>query len=353
MTLHVEQRFGDILFYGVMLLLVYFVFQIFEPFLVPLGWAGVLAVVFYSWNKKVERRMGPTYAAALSTAGVTIILIVPVLALTLVFVREGVEIAHGVQTSIESGNFGWLGRAWAWLVDYARAHGGIDLPDLLRQTAARFGQFLAATLGQVVRNVVVFVFELFVTLFALFFFFRDGDRIMKYLRGLLPFEQRTREELIGSARDLIFASVNASLIVASAQGAICGSAFAIVGLPSPIFWGMVMAFLSLLPFIGAWPVWLSAAIWLFSTGHGVRGLILVAICAGVGGTIDNVLRPVLVAGRASLSGLLVFVGVLGGIAVFGLLGIVLGPIVLATAISILNLYTRNGDTDVLPTPAGD
>jgi predicted PurR-regulated permease PerM len=350
-TQHVQQRFGDILFYGVMLLLVYLVFRIFEPFLLPLGWAGVLAVVFYSSYKKIERRMGATYAAALSTAGVTAILIIPVLVLTLVFVREGVQIAHTVQTSIESGNYGWLGRAWTWLVGYARTHGGIDLPDVLRQAFARFGQYLATTLGQVVRNVVVFVFELFVTLFALFFFFRDGDRIMRRLRDLLPFEQRTREGLIGSTRDLIFASVNASLVIAAAQGLVCGGAFAIVGLALPIFWGIVMAFLSLLPVVGAWPVWISAAIWLLSTGHAVRGLVLVAICAGVGGTIDNVLRPVLMAGRASLSGLLVFVGVLGGVDVFGLLGIVLGPIVLAAAISIFNVYTRNSDTGVLPTPA--
>lgn len=348
-----DQQFRTVLLYGLILLLAYLVFRIFEPFFVPLGWAGVLAIIFYSWNKKAENHLTPTYAAALSTAGVTVILIVPVLALSVVFVREGVEIAQRVQMSFESGNYGLFGRFWNWIVSYANTHGNIDLPALLRQEVARFGQFLASTLGQVVRNVLLFLFELFVTLFALFFFFRDGGRIMNYLRGLLPFESRFREELIGSAHELVFATVNASLIIAAIQGLVCGGGFAIVGLASPVFWAMVMAFLSLLPFVGAWPVWLPAAVWLFSTGHPWRGLVLVAICAGLGGTIDNILRPVLVAGRASLSGLMVFIGVLGGIAVFGLLGIVLGPIVLAMATSALNLYMKTNEAKLLSAPARD
>jgi predicted PurR-regulated permease PerM len=100
-----------------------------------------------------------------------------------------------------------------------------------------------------------------------------------------------------------------------------------------------MAFLSLLPVVGAWPVWIPAAIWLFSTGHAGRAVILIAICGGLGATIDNILRPILLGGRSSLNGLLVFISVLGGIAVFGVLGVVLGPIVVATAVGVLDVYS--------------
>jgi len=120
---------------------------------------------------------------------------------------------------------------------------------------------------------------------------------------------------------------------------ICGGAFALVGLGSAIFWGVVMGFLSLLPVVGAWPVWIPAAIWLFSTGHWGRALVLIGLCGALGAGIDNVLRPVLLGGRASLNGLLVFISVLGGIAVFGVLGVVLGPIVVATAVGILDVYS--------------
>ncbi len=176
-------------------------------------------------------------------------------------------------------------------------------------------------------------------LFALFFFLRDGDTIIDQVRLSLPFEESMRERMLTEARDLIFASVTTSLVIAVVQGIVCGSAFAIVGLNSALFWGVLMAFLSLLPVVGAWPVWIPAAIWLFSTGHSGRALVLIAICGGLGSTIDNILRPILLGGRSSLNALLVFISVLGGIAVFGALGIVLGPVVVATAVGILDAYS--------------
>jgi predicted PurR-regulated permease PerM len=144
--------------------------------------------------------------------------------------------------------------------------------------------------------------------------------------------------MLTEAQGLIFASVTTSLVIAAVQGVICGGAFAIVGLGSPVFWGVVMAFLSLLPVVGAWPVWIPATIWLFSAGHAGRAFVLIAICGALGAMIDNILRPVLLGGRSSLSGLLVFISVLGGIAVFGVLGIVLGPIVVATSVGIVDAY---------------
>ena len=200
---------------------------------------------------------------------------------------------------------------------------------------------MAAELGAVIRNIVLFLFELFVMLFALFYVLRDGDSILNRLRHLLPFEETMTDRMLAEARELIFASVTTSLVIAAVQGILCGGAFAIVGLGSAVFWGVVMGFLSLLPVVGAWPVWIPAAIYLFSTGHVVRGVILIAICGALGATIDNILRPVLLGGRASLNGLLVFISVLGGIAVFGVLGVVLGPIVVATAVGILDVYSGN------------
>jgi len=339
-TQNPKDRFGNVLFYGVVLCLAYFVFRVFQPFLVPLGWAAVFAVIFYSLNKRFERRWGRTVAASVSTAGVMLILIVPVLLLSMLFVREGIQATRSVQAWVVAGDYGWFGRAWEWIAAHLAAQGaGIDLPGLIRQSVSRFGQFLASELGAVVRNVVVFIFGIFVMLFALFYFLRDGDAILSRFRLFLPFEESMRERMLHGARDLIFASVTTSLVIAAIQGLVCGTAFAIVGVGSPVFWGVLMAFLSLLPVVGAWPVWVPATIWLFSTGHAGRAVILVVICGGIGSTIDNILRPVLLGDRASLNGLLIFIGVLGGIAVFGVLGIVLGPIVVATAVGVLDVYS--------------
>jgi len=344
-----ENRFSNVLFYGVVLCLGYFVFRVFEPFLVPLGWAAVFGVIFYSLNKRFERKWGRTQSAVLITLGVTLILIVPVLLLAAMFVREGIAAALDIQTAMAGGGYGWLNHAWGWIASKIAAGGiALDLPGLVRQGAGQAGEYMATELGRVIRNIVVFLFELFVMLFALFYFLRDGDSILGRFRLFLPFEETMTERMLAEARELIFASVTTSLVIAGAQGTICGGAFAIVGLGSPIFWGVVMGFLSLLPVVGAWPVWIPAAIWLFSTGHAGRAIILIAICGALGATIDNILRPVLLGGRASLNGLLVFISVLGGIAVFGVLGVVLGPIVVATTVGILDVYSGKSVTERVP-----
>jgi predicted PurR-regulated permease PerM len=348
-TQNSDYRFNNFLFYGVILCLTYLVFRVFESFLTPIGWAAVFGVLFHSLNKRFEKKWGSTRSAALITLGVTLILIIPVLLLAVVFVREGVAAAGDIQRAMESGQYGWFAKAWAWIATKIAAEGiNLDLPGLVRQGASRAGEYMATGLGQVIRNIVIFLFELFVTLFALFYFIKDGDAILARFRNFLPFEETTKERMLAEARELVFASVTTSLVIAVVQGLICGGAFELVGLGSPIFWGVVMAFLSLLPVVGAWPVWIPAAIWLFSTGHAGRAVILVIICGAVGGTVDNVLRPVLLGGRASLNGLLVFISVLGGIEVFGILGVILGPIVVATAVGILDVYSGIAETERAP-----
>jgi len=335
-----EDRFSSLVFYGVVLCLAYLVFRVFQPFLLPLGWAAVFGVIFYSLNKRFERRWGATQSAIFITTGVIVILIVPALLLGSMFVREGISAAHSIQTAMAGGGYGWFNRAWGWIGAKLAAEGvSVNLAELVQQGASRAGEYMASELGAIIRNIVVFVFELFVMLFALFYFLKDGDAIIVRFRHFLPFEETMTERMLAEARELIFASVTTSLVISAVQGVICGGAFALVGLGSAIFWGVVMGFLSLLPVVGAWPVWIPAALWLFSTGQWGRAVILIGICGALGGGIDNVLRPVLLGGRASLNGLLVFISVLGGIAVFGVLGVVLGPIVVATAVGILDVYS--------------
>ncbi len=344
-----ENRLSNLLFYGVVLCLAYFVFRVFQPFLEPLGWAAVFGVIFYSLNKRLERKWGSTRSAVVITMAVTLGLIVPVLLLAGLFVREGISAAIDIQAAVAGGGYTRFARDWTWLTSHIAANGiTVDLPDLVRQGARRAGEYMAAELGEVIRNIVVFIFELFVMLFALFYFLRDGDSILVRFRHLLPFEETMTDRMLVEARELIFASVTTSLVIAGVQGILCGGAFAIVGLGSAIFWGVVMGFLSLLPVVGAWPIWIPAVIWLFSTGHAGRAVILIMICGVLGGMIDNILRPVLLGGRASLNGLLVFISVLGGIAVFGVLGVVLGPIVVATTVGILDVYSGTVAAETAP-----
>ncbi len=338
------ERLATALFYGAVLLLAYLVFRIFEPFLVPLGWAAVLVVFFHPLHARLDKRLGKTSAAAASTLGVTLILIVPALLLITLSIRQGWEAAVGIQHAVAAGRLPWVTRAWAWIVERAPGEAPADLATLVRQGAERVAGFLAAEAGTLLRNTVVFLFEFFVMVFALFYFFRDADGIMVWMRRVLPFEESHRDRMITEARNLIFASVTTSLIVAAVQGLVGGLAFALVGLGAAVFWGLAMAFFSFLPVVGAWGIWAPAAVWLMATGRWGRGLMLVGISVVVTASVDNFLRPMLISGRARLSGLLIFIGVLGGVAVFGMLGVVLGPIIVATAAGILDTYARDPKT---------
>jgi len=160
------------------------------------------------------------------------------------------------------------------------------------------------------------------------------------VRDLLPLPEPERDRLMTETRDLIVASVGAGLLVAVAQGTIGGIAFWLLGIEGAAIWGVVMAFSSLIPLVGAALVWVPTALWLLLSHDVGRGLILLVV--GVFGIslADNVLRPLLLSGRTTASGLVVFLGLLGGAAAFGFIGLVIGPIVLVTAGNLLRLFSR-------------
>jgi predicted PurR-regulated permease PerM len=339
-------RLTTVMSYGVLLLLLYLVFRIYEPFLKALGWAAVLVVFFYPLHERLRRRLGSARAAGISTAGVTLLLIVPTILLATLFVREAVAASRSLEQALVQEHAVILTRAWRWIASRVPgADPNLDVLLLLREAAQRQAGVLAQQIGTVLRNLATFVFDLFVMVFAMFYLFRDADEIIRGVRHVLPFEKDHREGMIVQARDLISASVTTSLILAAIQGVLGGLAFAIVKLPTPLFWGVVMAFFSLVPVVGSGLIFVPAALWLAFTGHWGSALVLVAVCAGVSTIADNALRPLLLGGRTELSGLVIFISVVGGVSVFGMLGLVLGPILVATAAGILGAYVTRAEKE--------
>jgi predicted PurR-regulated permease PerM len=337
-----QKRVGGLLFYGLVLLLALAVYLIFAPFLVPLAWAAVLVVVSYPAYEQLRRRMDPAAAALVSTLGVTLILIVPSVLVMIGFVRQGVEAVQSIQFSITTGHLTWLANAWARLHERFPNIGADDVTTALHRYTEQAAGFVAAKLGTILKNTAVFFFHLFVTILVMFYLYRDGDAMVERLRQLLPFESEHGDRMLGDARELIFASVTSSMVAAVVHALLGGFAFAVTGVEAPLFWGVMMGFFSFIPVVGSGLVWVPAAISLMIGGHLGRGIFLVIFCALIVGMVDNVVRPWLISGRAELGGLLVFISVLGGISVFGLLGVVLGPIIVATTASLLDLYAPSG-----------
>jgi len=334
-----------VLRWGGLAVLAWLVFLIVRPFLIPLGWAAVLAVVTYPVHARLATKWRPGLAASVTTALTTVVLIVPAVWLTVAFVRETVEIAASVQATLSEDGLAWVGRGWATVVRRLPAASSVDLAEVLTDALRRSAAFLASRSGSVFQNVAEFLIDLALALFATFFFLRDAGVIMKTLRRLLPMDDANSDALIERTRSLIAASVMSSIVVAGVQGVLGGIAFALVGIKAPVFWGVVMMFMCVLPF-GAWVIWLPTAIFLAVSGQVTRALVLGGIGIAVVSSADNIVRPVLLSGRAHMNGLVIFVSLLGGLGVFGLLGLVLGPVIVATALSLLSTYvneTPNAD----------
>jgi len=323
--------------WALLAVLAYLVYLVVQPFLVPLAWAGVLAVVTYPVHERLSPRLGSTRAAALTTLSTTVVVIVPAVALTVAFARETIDLAGNVQQAFAEGRFAWIGRTWVELQRRLPVASDVDATavsaDALRNGAA----LLVAQSGSIFRNVAGFVLNLILALFATFFFLRDAGSIMGVIRRLLPMPEAEREELIVRTRNLIAAGVTSAVIVAGLQGLLGGISFALVGLGAPVFWGVVMAFFCLVP-LGAWVIWLPAAVVLAVNGSTTRALVLAGLGLGIISMVDNIVRPMLLSGRANMNGLVIFVSLLGGLSVFGLLGLVLGPILVVTALALVTTY---------------
>jgi predicted PurR-regulated permease PerM len=305
----------------------------------------------YPWHEKLVPRFGSGGAAAVSTLVVTLLIVGPGLAILTAFAQESRAALSVVDQDAVAEQFAVLENLWNRSRQFIPGAEATDLRRLIDDAVTRAGAFVAARVGGLLADMLVLLFQLFVTLLALFFFLRDADTIMQELRRSLPFEDFRRERIIRETRDLVYASVAAGLLIAFLQGLAGGLLFAFLGLGAPVFWGVMMGVLALFPFVGTWMVWVPASIWFFVTGQFVKGLIVVVVGAGIVSTIDNVLRPAILSGRTQMNGLLMFLSLIGGVTAFGLLGLVLGPLVTALVVGLFDAYT--GPVDIIRKPADE
>jgi predicted PurR-regulated permease PerM len=337
-------------FYVLVFIAGYVTYLVLSPFLVPLVWAAVFGVLFYRAKAALARRIGSGRAALWTTVLVGMLIVAPGVILFTALAREMPQVTDYVQrASISAPDT--LARLWSGV----RARAPFALPEdptqLVREGVQRIVTFLAPRAGAIVANFVATIGQLFAMLFALFFVLRDGDAIARHLRELLPLPRDECERLLRDTQDLVIASVGAGMVVAVAQGAIGGMAFWLLGIQAAVFWGVVIAFCALVPVVGAMLVWLPAALWLMLSGDIWRGVILVLVGTFGISMADNVLRPWLLADRTSVNGLVIFFGLLGGVAAFGFVGLVLGPVILVVTGSLLKLFAR--PDLVRPAAAGD
>ena len=309
-----------------------------KPFIGVLLWAGVLTLTFGPVHQRLlTRTKRPNLSAILACLLVVLTLGVPAALITWAIVHEITPAFVTLQTGFDdllSPTSPITGSVISWLGEH------IDLEKTRAQVMTQLGDIRSLadrTIG-IVGSVLQVLIEALFVVFVMFYLFRDGKQVRAALSSVIPLRNKQTYEIFIRTREVVSASVHGVLVISVIQGGLGGLAFWALGLPSAVLWSVAMMFLSLIPLTGAFVVWIPAAIYLFVNGAWIKALLLTLWGVLVIGMIDNFLRPRLVGERAKLHELFIFFAVLGGLQVFGILGIVLGPVVLAIALALFDAF---------------
>jgi predicted PurR-regulated permease PerM len=331
----------------VLLLLVLFISALFlsmiRQFLMAIFMAGIFSALSYPLYRRFDRWFGGRRALA-SFATIFLIvfvIIIPLGALLGIVTAQAIKVGEAVTpwVSQQLSKPDAISEALQSLPFYDRIEPYRNL--ILTKAGELVGHisgFLINRLRSVTLGTVNFIFMLFIMLYTMFFFFMDGDKLINKILYYLPLEDQDERRMLNKFTSVTRATLKGTAVIGILQGTLAGAAFAVVGIDSAVFWGAVMAVLSFIPGIGTALVWGPAVIILAATGHLAKAIGLGVFCAAVVGSIDNLLRPILVGRDTQMHELMILFGTLGGIIMFGVVGIIIGPIIAALFVTIWDIY---------------
>ena len=335
---------------GVLLLsaaLLYLVWRIVAPLWQPLMWAVLLGALLAPSNARLARRLGnrPRLAAGLTTVGVVLLLLLPVLAIGAAVAAQAAQLLSRIDTqairstSLDLSHAPFLQKPLAWLeatvgISWGQIEGWIvaGTKHLLQVMASSGGAVMLGAIGTIVSFVLM--------LFVLFFVLRDGPTLAARVVRMVPIEAHLRGRLWRHLIDVTRAVFMGIGLTAIVQGLLLGTGFAIAGLPSPLVFGVLGALFALVPVVGTAIIWVPGVLWLVAQGQPGHALFMAGWGILVVGSVDNFLRPILISGRVEVPTLAVFIGVMGGLAAFGFVGLFLGPIVLGLLVALFRFTSE-------------
>ncbi|QUS41577.1 AI-2E family transporter [Tardiphaga alba] len=312
-------------------------------------WGVVMAIMFAPMHRRLLARMPKhSNSAALLTVGLIVLIVI--LPLTMVGASLAKEAAV-VFAKMKSGEFNLVtfmqqifDAAPGWLKGLLDRFGIGDLSGLQEKLSSGLmqgGQMIASQALNIGQSTFDFIIQLGIMLYLLFFLFKDGDTLAARFKDAIPLRPSLRDDLIEKFIVVIRATVKGGILVALAQGALGGLIFWILGISAALLWAVLMAFLSLLPAVGAGLVWMPVAIYLLATGSVVKGIVLIAYGFLVIGLVDNILRPMLVGKDTKLPDYLILLATIGGINALGLNGFVVGPVIAAMFVAGWAIFAKS------------
>ena len=236
----------------------------------------------------------------------------------------------------------WLGASWRGLVERFPFLSSLDISSVSLEASKRISGWVATHATLLAQNVVLSAFNTSMMLVALFFFFRDGERIAGLLRDLIPMEAVYKDRILKRLYDTVTAVVQSTVLIAVIQGVVAGLGYAVIGrLSVSVLLGFVTGVASLIPVVGATLIWLPTALYVMVTGELWRGVALLLWGAVAVGSVDNFVRPLVIGGRVQIPTLLLLFALLGGLQVYGFLGIFVAPVVVATLLAFVSIYREH------------
>ncbi len=324
----------------------YLFYRIMIPFFVPIVWAAVLTVLFYPAYEKLQKHVKTRgLASTLMCLIIVIIIIGPITYLFVALVNEATTAVTKVNEMYKNGQLNEMLSFNLPLVETMKEKlsqyydmSKINFDEIAKDAIDNVSGVIVNQTTWLVTNGTKTAFYFLLMIFSMYYFFKDGEKVVLKIRRLLPLTPNQINMTFKQLRDIIQATMYGGVVVALIQGLIGGVLFLIVGIPSPVFWGAIMAFLSIIPFLGAFIVYIPAGIILILGGSYIKGLVVIGLGTIVISQIDNILRPLLMSGKASMHPLLLFFTIMGGIYVFGMLGLVVGPLVTAIFLTVLKIF---------------
>lgn len=318
-------------------------YEIIKPFLSPIAWAIVFSIVFYPlYISLVKYIKWKTVASVLTLLAILIVIFGPFSYLSYVLIQELKSLAEYLQTSSIGSLQGVLQHPTVkTIVDKVLSILNITSDELnmaISNNIANLGKEVVSRIGAGTSNIVTISLNLILMSFSIFFFLRDGPQFLKKMRDYMPFSEEQKDRLVKLVRDIVISTIYGGIVVSIIQGTMAGVAFFLLGISTPVVWGLATSIASFVPLFGAAGIWVPMTIYLFVENEIVKGMILSIVGLFGISLVDNILKPIIVGGRTKMPVLVIFFSILGGIKLFGLIGLVMGPLVLALFVSLIEIF---------------
>lgn len=343
-----RDQFISLFFIALLLFVVYQIFLILSPFFRAIFWSSILAFGFYPIYAQLKRRLkkNETLAALIMTFFIFLVVIPPVVLLVINLTAQAIELYQSSSAYIREGNLekligqiqanAWVQKIqshyfqWEPLKENAR--------EWILTTTRSIGNFTASQAAIITKNVLLFVLNTLFMVFLLFIFLKDGEKIYRFIYQIAPLEEKNKKSLFSHINETFSAVIRGQLLTSLTQAVVAGMVFWVLGLPIPILFAALTFLAALIPVVGTSAVWLPLVIYLCTLHLYGKAVILFILGVFVISLIDNIMKPALIGEKTKLPYFLLFFGILGGIRIYGLMGIFIAPVILSLFFALIKIY---------------